>query len=283
MASSQTLLHDHLLDLHVVAVDEAQHVDTRSGVHVDVGAAVDAFAAEDAACDVDHLQGGGAIVVDDEAAIAEEGEVVVIAVVASGEHELETVGIVGRLGLEAVARGLEQVDVLAGQVVDEVQIGEADVLAVEAQGVAAVLLGLEADGHLTHLFAADDGVVLAVDRDVDLGATLSELELGQLATSVEAHDGAVDEVAAVAEVEGEHGALALRIVGGEGHCWFLFILSGHDKDALHGLDVLAFDGSKEYAVRIHGVETTVALEPGGNGEGIAYEVPTWEINMISLS
>ena len=243
MASSQTLLHDHLLDLHVVAVDEAQHVDTRSGVHVHIGAAVDALALHDAARDVDHLQGGGTIVVDDEATIAEEGEVVVIAVVARGEHELETVGIVGRLGLEAVARGLEQVDVLAGQVVDEVQVGEADVLAVEAQVVAAVLLGLEADGHGTHLFAADDGVVLAVDRDVDLGATLSELELGQLATSVEAHDGAVDEVAAVAEVEGEHGSLALsiRIGGGEGQR--LSILSSHDKDTLHGLYFFAFDGN----------------------------------------
>ena len=53
-----SLSHHHLLDLHVVAIDEAEHVDALGGVDVDVGAAVDAFALEDAAVDVDHLQGG---------------------------------------------------------------------------------------------------------------------------------------------------------------------------------------------------------------------------------
>ena len=76
--------HHDLLDLHIVSVHEAEHVDALGGVDVDVGAAVDAFALEDAAVDVDHLQGGVAFVVDDEAAVAIEGEVVVV--VAGGEH-----------------------------------------------------------------------------------------------------------------------------------------------------------------------------------------------------
>ena len=62
MALSHFSSHDHLLDLHVGPVDEAQHIDTRSGVDVDVGAAVDAFALQDAAHHVDHLQRGLAFV-----------------------------------------------------------------------------------------------------------------------------------------------------------------------------------------------------------------------------
>ena len=39
MANSLYSLHDHLLDLDVVAVDEADHVDACGGLDVDVGAA----------------------------------------------------------------------------------------------------------------------------------------------------------------------------------------------------------------------------------------------------
>ena len=49
------LLHHDFLYLHLIAVDETEHVDARSGVHADTGAAIDAFALQDAACDVDHL------------------------------------------------------------------------------------------------------------------------------------------------------------------------------------------------------------------------------------
>ena len=108
------------MDLHVVAIDEADHVDARSGVDVEVGAAVDAFAADDAAVDIHHLNVSVAFVVDDEAAVAIEGEVIVG--VTGGEHEFEAAGIVGRAGLEAVARVAEQVDVVAGHVVDEVEV-----------------------------------------------------------------------------------------------------------------------------------------------------------------
>ncbi len=50
-----SLSHNHLLDFHVVAVDQAQHVDTGGLVEADGGVAVDGLAADDAAGDVDHL------------------------------------------------------------------------------------------------------------------------------------------------------------------------------------------------------------------------------------
>jgi hypothetical protein len=74
MASSQILLHNHFLDLHIVAVDEAEHVDTSGAIDADIGAAIDALALHDATHDVDHLQLGVAFVVDDEATVAEESE-----------------------------------------------------------------------------------------------------------------------------------------------------------------------------------------------------------------
>ena len=71
------------------------------------------------------------------------------------------------------------------------EVGEVHILGVDAEGVAAVVLSLEVDGHGTHGLAAHHGVVFAFQRDVDLGAAVSELELGQLAAFVEADDGAV--------------------------------------------------------------------------------------------
>ena len=73
------LSHDHLLRLHAVAIHETEHVDAVGGVDVDVGAAVDAFATDDAAVLVDHLQCGLGSwacrsIVDDPVAIAIEGK-----------------------------------------------------------------------------------------------------------------------------------------------------------------------------------------------------------------
>ncbi len=65
--------------------------------------------------DIEDLE--GAFAVDDEFTVADEGEVVVGSV-AGGEDQLEAALIVGGLGFEAVARGLEQIDVGTGQVVD---------------------------------------------------------------------------------------------------------------------------------------------------------------------
>ena len=83
-------------------------------------------------------------------------------------------------------------EVVAVHVIDEVEVGEADFLGVDAEGVGAVVLSLEADGHFAHLGGVDDSVVLAFLRDEHLGVVLVELELGQLVASVETHDGAVD-------------------------------------------------------------------------------------------
>jgi len=57
---SLMVLSDYnLLDLHAVAVNQAQHVDTGSDVDMDAGAASDGLVVEDAASDVNHLQHGG--------------------------------------------------------------------------------------------------------------------------------------------------------------------------------------------------------------------------------
>lgn len=66
--------HDNLLRLHVVAVDEANHVNARCGIDGLADAAVDGLAAEDASVDVDDLKGGFALVGDNPVAVAEESE-----------------------------------------------------------------------------------------------------------------------------------------------------------------------------------------------------------------
>ena len=62
--------HHDLLRLHVVAVDEANHVNARRSVDSLADAAVDSLAAEDAAVEVNHLQGGLALVAHDPATVA---------------------------------------------------------------------------------------------------------------------------------------------------------------------------------------------------------------------
>ena len=260
---------------HVVAVDEAEHVDAGCGVDADAGAAVDGLAAEDASGDVDHLEGSLTVVVDDEVAVAEEGEAVVVGV-AGGEDDLEAVGVVRGEGVEAVGRVVEEVDVGTGHVVDEVQVVEADLLAGEAEGEAAVVLGLEADRHLAHGFAVHHSVVLTVDGDEDLGAVGVELELGQGAAFAEADGGAVDDLAVAAEVEGEHGALGGG-GGGEGQGFTVF--SGEDEEALHGFDLTG--GFHEAgAFLVHDVEGTVDV--GCHGEGVADEVPAGPVEVLTL-
>ncbi len=259
------------MDLHVVAVEEADHVDTVSGVEVDAGGAADGFAHDDAACDVDDLEGGVAFVVDDEAAVAEEGEAVVV--VTGGEDEAEAVGVVGRSGLEGVARVGEQVLVGAGEVVDEVEVGEVDVLGGEVEAVGAVALGLEADGHLAHALAADDGIVLIVHGDVELGAVGVELDLGQGAALSEADDGAVEELAAAADAEGEVGVLAAAY-GCEGD-GLGFCPVSEDEDAFHSFDLGRFGVGDEDAVAF--VVDSHPVEGAVDGdiivEGVAHEVP----------
>ena len=71
------LFHHNLLDFHVVAVDEAEHVDARSGFETLAAATIDLLVAEEMSVDIHNLQGSLAIVVDDPVAVAEEREGVV--------------------------------------------------------------------------------------------------------------------------------------------------------------------------------------------------------------
>lgn len=63
--------------LHIVAVDQPQHVHAVGGIEALAEGAVDGFAADDTAGDVDHLQGGFTLVVDDDLTVENEGEVVI--------------------------------------------------------------------------------------------------------------------------------------------------------------------------------------------------------------
>ena len=74
MANSSISFHNHLLDFHIVSIDEAEHVDTRGSVNLNASIAVDGLATKNATVHVNHLQGGTALVADDPVAVAEEGE-----------------------------------------------------------------------------------------------------------------------------------------------------------------------------------------------------------------
>ena len=191
---------------------------------IDADAAVDGLAADDAAQHVDDLQGGFALVANDELAVAEEGEGLIATVcipVGGNEHQLEAALVVRRLGIEGVARRGQQVYIGAGHVIDEVEVVHFHVLGVDREGVLAVLVGAEVDGHFTLAVAADDGVFLCALRDVEVGILLAEVELGQLVAFVEAHDGVV-ECAGIATVGGllgqGHLDVALVACGICGRC-----------------------------------------------------------------
>ena len=160
-------------------------------------AAVDGFAAEDATVEVDDLQGGLAFVADDPAAIAEERKtrfVGALACTVSNEHQFEAAFVVGCEGVEGVARVGEQVNIIACLVIDEVEISECDFLIVETQHVVAVLRSLEVKRHLSHAFSADNGKLLVVLRDVDVGLAVAKVELRQLVAIIKADDGIVYDV-----------------------------------------------------------------------------------------
>ena len=146
------------MGLHVVVVDEAEHVNAFGGVDVDISAAVDGLSADDAAVDVDHLDNGITFVANDPIVIVKESEVIVVVCVPANEHQLEAAGVVRRVGLEGVARVGEEVNVVSGQIINKVEIVEADFLSSEAEGVVAVLFSLEAEGQLALVLGVDDGV-----------------------------------------------------------------------------------------------------------------------------
>ena len=108
-----SLLDDYLLGLHVVAVDQAQHIYARRSIDSLANTAVHGIVAEDAAVGINYLQDSLTLVADDPVAVAKEGEgPIIIVCVPTNEHQLETALIVRRLGLEAVARVDKQVNVI---------------------------------------------------------------------------------------------------------------------------------------------------------------------------
>ena len=108
MTRSATALSDNdLLDFHVVAVDEADHVDARSDVELALVAAAEGVAADHVAEGIHHLNGGLTFDAEDAEVThaVDEGEAVAVNAAAGGEHQAEAAGIVGGLGVEGVARG----------------------------------------------------------------------------------------------------------------------------------------------------------------------------------
>ena len=163
-------------------------------VEVDRGVAVDGLGADHAAHHIDDLQGGFTHVADHPFAAVEVGEGLVAVLgraVVGAEHQAEARFIVRGLRVEGVARGGQQVDVGTGHVVDEVEVVHLHVHGVDREGVLAVLVGAEADGHFALGFGADDGVFLSALRDVEVGVLRAEVELLQLVALVEDHDGIV--------------------------------------------------------------------------------------------
>ena len=90
---------------------------------------------------------------------------------------------------------MKQVNILASDGIDEVQVAEVHCFAAEAQRVGAVLLNLEADRHLSCSIGTYHSIVLAVLLDEELGTVALDLELGQLSAFVEAKNGTVKDSA----------------------------------------------------------------------------------------
>ena len=64
---------------------------------------------------------------------------------------------------------------------------------VDGEGVGAILVGLEVEGHLALGIGIDYGVIHIVLRDIELRAVAPYLEFGQLMAFADADDGAVDD------------------------------------------------------------------------------------------
>ena len=124
------LSHHHLLNLNVITVDEADHVDARGDVELALVAAAEGVARDHVAEDVDDLDGSLTLDAEDAevAHAVDEAEAVAVGAGAGGEDQLEALGEVGDLCVEGVARVGKQVYVVAGEVIDEVQVAEADFL-----------------------------------------------------------------------------------------------------------------------------------------------------------
>ena len=161
------------------------------------------------------------------------------------------------------------------------QVAETHFLGVEAEGVSAVLSSLEIDGYcrdvaryvFTHV---DHSIVLAVLRDVNLGAVFPELQLGQLAAFTEADNGSVDNTVAMTEVEDKAFAVVVGCLGGEGHGFTIGF--GDDKHTFHRGNAVLLGGFYVATVGIHDVEVAPVGDISRLSEGVAHEVPASEID-----
>ena len=113
--------HDDLLGLHVVAIDEAEDIYASDSWQLTVGS-WQLLGEELVTEGVEDLE--RAFAVDNELSVADEGKVVIVVLVVfiHPEHQLETALVVRDLAVEGVARSGEEVNVGAGEVIDEVEI-----------------------------------------------------------------------------------------------------------------------------------------------------------------
>ena len=243
------------MDFHVVAVDQAQHVDAGGLVEADGGVAVDGLAADDAAGDVDHLQGGVAGVADGPAAAVEEGEglggLFVDAV--GAKHQAEAARVVVGASLEGVVRGGEQVDVGAGHIIDEVEVVHVDVLGLNGDGIGAVFAGAEADGHFALGGAVGNSHLSVALRDVDASGVVHQVELIHHATIAEAYDGIVDDRTAVTQhIDVEQGDISLGVNIGSRQrhvcAWSLNKETSHGRSSIRS----GLSRNESIAIFIHG-------------------------------
>ncbi len=273
----------YLLSLDIVAVDEAEHIDTRCGVHLDGGVAVEGLVADDAARHVDDMQLGVAFVVDDPFATVEVGEVFAAFFDTGGVlvYQLETAGIVGGVGLEGVTRVGKQVDVHARHVVDKVEVIHFNVVGIDAEGISAIVGSLETDRHLAFVVAADDGVVVISLFDIDLGVVGAHHGFRHLLAFAKANHGAVDDTTVVGDVEDKLFARCGRLFGSEDSLVVVGAFS-HDEDALHGVDGRLFAGKHEIVtVFVHDI--IVVVDGSGHTEGVADEIPAFEVGVLVVN
>ena len=195
-------LDDNLLHFRVDTIDEAEHINARNGFDVLAIATMNLFATHDAARDVNHLEGGITIVVDDPVAVIVEAEDVIIAD-ASGKHQFETAGIIRCAGIKTVNWGLEQVDIYTCQIINEMEVTEANLLGIDTNGVGTVLVSREIDRHFTVFVCVGHSIILIVLRDVNLGLVLVKLELTESTSSIETDNGIILYAAVLAQSDVE--------------------------------------------------------------------------------
>ena len=76
------------------------------------------------------------------------------------------------------------------------EIAEFRIEGAEAKCVTSVFIGLEVQRQFTLGFGADDGIVLAILRNGNVGKAFAKIELRKLIAFVEADDGVVDPIGA---------------------------------------------------------------------------------------